>query len=507
MEDYRTDRLLFPNHHSKKLEGAATLELPEKYVSSAYQWKIYIVLLILVDALMTLAAFRLAYFLRFELHLSLFKLEIVPSISLYFSLVTVLTPLWIVILAVAGLYNRQNLLGGTQEYSLVFTSTTIGIVLVITAGFVGTAFVIARGWLLSAWLCTFILVSLGRFILRRMVYTLRRKGYFLSPTVIVGVNPEAHHLAEQLIDWEHSGFFIHGFVDNELITNGTVYHDLPVLGTLAQLDEIIKTRHVEEIIVVTSAISRDMLLSIFKRYGMSNGINVRLSSGLYELVTTGVQVKEFASVPLLKINKVRLTGIDEVLKAIIDYGLTIPALIILAPLMAAIAIAVKLDSKGPVIYRRKVMGVNGKTFDAYKFRTMAVDGDDIFNTHPELKAEWQHTQKLKVDPRITHLGGYLRKLSMDELPQLFNVLKHEMSLVGPRMIAPVEMENYAHWGTNLLTIRPGISGLWQVSGRSDISYEERVRMDMYYIRNWTFWLDIVILLRTIPAAIKGKGAY
>jgi lipopolysaccharide/colanic/teichoic acid biosynthesis glycosyltransferase len=175
--------------------------------------------------------------------------------------------------------------------------------------------------------------------------------------------------------------------------------------------------------------------------------------------------------------------------------------------MLLIAIIVKLDSPGPVIYRRKVMGVNGITFDAFKFRTMAVNGDEILARSPDLKAELELNHKLKNDPRVTRMGQFLRKLSLDELPQLFNVLLHQMSLVGPRIISPEEMSLYQQWGTNLLTILPGITGLWQVSGRSDVSYEERVRLDMYYIRKWTVWLDINLLVRTIPAAIKGKGAY
>jgi lipopolysaccharide/colanic/teichoic acid biosynthesis glycosyltransferase len=248
-------------------------------------------------------------------------------------------------------------------------------------------------------------------------------------------------------------------------------------------------------------------VDIFKQYGLSNRVNVRLSSGLYELLTTSVQVREVASVPLVRINKVRLAGVDKILKIILDYGLTIPGLIVISPLMLLIAIVVRLDSPGPVIYRRKVMGVNGITFDAFKFRTMAVNGDEILARSPELKAELELNHKLKNDPRVTRMGRILRKLILDELPQLFNVLMHQMSLVGPRIISPEEMPLYQQWGTNLLTIRPGITGLWQVSGRSDVSYEERVRLDMYYIRKWTVWLDINLLVRTIPAAIKGKGAY
>jgi lipopolysaccharide/colanic/teichoic acid biosynthesis glycosyltransferase len=154
-----------------------------------------------------------------------------------------------------------------------------------------------------------------------------------------------------------------------------------------------------------------------------------------------------------------------------------------------------------------VLGQGGKEFDALKFRTMYVNGEEILAKHPELKAELARNQKLKNDPRITRVGNFLRKYSIDEIPQLINVLAGQMSIVGPRMISPEEMEKYGKWRWNLLTVKPGITGLWQISGRSDVSYAERVRLDMYYIRNYTMWADLRIIWRTIPVVLGGKGAY
>src|SRR5512139_1300365 len=248
------------------------------------------------------------------------------------------------------------------------------------------------------------------------------------------------------------------------------------------------------------------MLDIFQRYGVSSNINVHMSSGLYEIITTGLTVKEFAYVPLVGVNKVRLNRFDQLLKFILDYAIAIPALILLLPVMMGIALAVKLDSSGPAIYRRRVMGINGRQFNAYKFRTMHVNGDDILKDHPEMQVELARNFKLKSDPRVTRVGNLLRKWSLDELPQLFNVLKREMSLVGPRIITPEEVEKYNKWDINLMTVRPGITGLWQVSGRSDVTYEERVRLDMYYIRNWSIWLDIQLLIRTVPAVYRKRGA-
>jgi lipopolysaccharide/colanic/teichoic acid biosynthesis glycosyltransferase len=172
-----------------------------------------------------------------------------------------------------------------------------------------------------------------------------------------------------------------------------------------------------------------------------------------------------------------------------DYVLTLPIVLVAMPFFALIALLIKLDSPGPVIYRRRVVGVNGREFDAFKFRTMRTDGDALLNADPELMKEYLSNFKIKNDPRVTRLGSFLRKTSIDELPQLFNVLRNEMSLVGPRMICPQELSKYNQWDMNLLTVKPGITGFWQVHGRSDVSYEERVRMDMLYIRNWTIWMD------------------
>jgi lipopolysaccharide/colanic/teichoic acid biosynthesis glycosyltransferase len=262
------------------------------------------------------------------------------------------------------------------------------------------------------------------------------------------------------------------------------------------------------VILASSAFStRDYLLDIFRKYSLTDKVNIRMSSGLYEILTTSLTVSEYAYVPLVYVNKVRLTGSDALLKLIFDYVLTVVGLIILFPLLLLIAFWIKISSPGPVFHKRLVMGLNGKRFYALKFRTMAINGNEILDKFPELREELARNHKLKNDPRITGIGALLRKYSLDELPQLFNVLKRDMTLVGPRMISPEEVSMYKQFDMNLLTVLPGITGLWQVSGRSDISYEERIRLDMYYIRNWSLWLDLQLLFQTIPAVLRARGAY
>jgi lipopolysaccharide/colanic/teichoic acid biosynthesis glycosyltransferase len=198
---------------------------------------------------------------------------------------------------------------------------------------------------------------------------------------------------------------------------------------------------------------------------------------------------------------------DEFWKRLLDVVGAVAGLILLSPVFLIAAIAVKLDTPGPVIYRRRVMARGGGEFDAYKFRTMVVNGDEVLAAHPELLARWQREQKLENDPRVTRVGKWLRKFSIDELPQLVNVLRGEMSLVGPRMIAPVEMAHFGEYAQERLSVKPGLTGLWQIAGRADLPYEQRLIYDIRYVRTRNLWMDIKIIFLTIPAVLFGRGAY
>jgi exopolysaccharide biosynthesis polyprenyl glycosylphosphotransferase len=475
--------------------------------AKALHWRLFGLALVASDILMISLAMTIAYEVRFHSGLPVFRLEVVPSTTYYFGVALRIVPIWLAIYLAEGLYRRSNLLGGTHEYALVFRSTTAGILAVIVVEFLDPSVFIARGWLVLAWAATIVLVCAGRWGLRRAVYQLRRRGYFQSRTLLVGLNEEARLMAEQLLKWPTSGLQLVGWAGD----GGNGGHDGPsglrLLGGWQSLEEIVEKHQIEELILATSALTREQILSVFTRYGVSKDVNLRLSSGVFEVITTGLRVRELAYVPLVSVDKVRLTGPDRILKVALDYGLALPGTILLLPVLALIALAVRLDSPGPVIHRRRVMGLNGIEFDAFKFRTMYVDGMEILARRPDLEAELKANHKVKDDPRVTRVGRFLRKYSLDELPQLFNVLRLEMSLAGPRMIAPEEMAKYNQWGINLLTVRPGITGLWQVSGRSDLSYRDRVQMDMYYIRNWSIWLELQILLQTLPAVLKSRGAY
>jgi exopolysaccharide biosynthesis polyprenyl glycosylphosphotransferase len=389
---------------------------------------------------------------------------------------------------------------------------TISMMLVVLMSFLMPDVQIARAWLLMSWLFSSCFVCLGRFGLRRIAYRMRARGYFVAPAVIVGVNQEALALANQLRDPRGSGLAVLGFVDGAHTGSPSgprrSYGGFPIVADLDSLQDVVRTYGVQEVIIASTALTDEERLEVLERLINLPGIELRLSSGLYEILTTGVQVTTRNSVPLITLNRLRLGRFEGTLKQITDWSLIVLSLPLLLPVFIAIALLIKLDSPGPIFFRRRVLGIGGREFDALKFRTMVENGDEVLAQHPELKAELEANYKLKDDPRITRLGRFLRKTSLDELPQLINVLAGQMSIVGPRMISPEEAEMYGTMHLNLLTVKPGITGLWQVSGRSDLAYEERVRLDIHYIRNYSVWWDLQILfVQTLPAVVGKRGAY
>jgi len=485
--------------------------LPQLWVTQSTWKRAYQIVLLCSDALMLLLAFALAYWLRFYVGIPLFQ-DVIPSTAHYIRLVAILIPAWLLFFTLLRLYDFQILLSGTVEYSRALNSCTSGMMLVVAISFIDPGFVIARGWLFMAWVLASVLVCSNRWFLRRLAHALRQYGWFVTPTLIVGTNAEAISLANQLRPTLNSGLIVLGFVDEMLATEGEnrprTLLGLPVLGTLDKMAHIVEQRRAEEIIIATSALSREQLLETTLQLTAMPNVTMSLSSGLYEIFTTGMNVATRNSVPLLNFNRMRLDPVEMVLKTMLDYTVVLVGSLTLLPLIAFIGLCIKLDSPGPILYRRRVLGVGGEEFGAFKFRTMVINGDELLAQHPALEAELKATHKLKVDPRITRVGNWLRRTSLDELPQFINILLGQMSLVGPRMISPAEAEMYGQMKQNLLTVKPGLTGLWQVSGRSDLSYDERVRLDMHYIRNYSIWLDLQILFfQTLPAVFKGRGAY
>lgn len=465
--------------------------------------------LLLIDSVALTAAFVLAYWLRFYAEITLAP-GITPPPGVYAPLVAVLIPSWLLLFAAFGLYNISSLLGGLGEYGRILNACTWGMMLVIVATFAFPDMPpISRGWLVMAWLLAGLLVCAGRFSARRAAYSARRSGHFVAPALIIGANQEAAALIEQFANPSNSGLEVRGVIASHAADEDAARRlGLPLLGSLDGLGRTLEQQGIRDVIVASSALTEHELLQITQEISQHPDVSLRLSSGLYEVLTTGMQVTTIASVPLMTVNRLRLTTGETVLKNMLDFAFIALTMPLHLPLFLLIALLIKLDSPGPVFHRRRVVGVGGREFDAFKFRTMYVNGDEILAGHPTLQAQLAREHKLKQDPRITRAGHFLRRVSLDELPQLINVLLGQMSLVGPRMVHPTEVAKYGRMKDNLFTVKPGLTGMWQVSGRSDLSYDERVRLDMLYIRNYSLWLDLQILLvQTPPAVLRGHGAY
>jgi len=475
------------------------------------QERLIIAGLLVIDMITLAVAFLLALAARFNNPWLPYFGEF--ALSTYTRLILWGIPLYMLIFAIHRLYDPHTLFCGTSEYARVGNACTFGIVAVIVLGFFerNPSYEVSRGWLVAAWLLSILAVGGGRFVFRRIVHHLRWKGLLLARAVVLGTNEEAKAVAEQLRSNPGGGLQLIGFVGDHYEPGTHVLDGLRVLGSTADLSHLVRDHDIHEVIVAPTSVTREHLLDVHRTLSNFPHVHLRLSSGLYEILTTGVEIYDVGNVPLISLNRLRLSQFEAVLKSCLDYGLAIPGIIIVSPLLLLIAILVRCSSPGPIIYHRRVLGVGGKPFGAYKFRTMVVNADrvlaDMLEKDPELRREYESGQKLKNDPRVTRLGRFLRRYSLDELPQVFNVLKGEMSLVGPRMISPEEAARYGKWSMNLLTVKPGITGPWQVMGRNDLPYDERVRLSMQYIRNYSIWTDIKLLYQTFMVVIKGKGAY
>jgi exopolysaccharide biosynthesis polyprenyl glycosylphosphotransferase len=461
-------------------------------------------LLLFADASAIALSFALAYAVRFWFGRDMFDEGSIKPLF-YAAVMAVLVPGYLALFHLHGLYDRANLFGGTAEYAHVFNAVTTGLVLVLFINFVQPAFVVARAWLLLAWALMVVVGIAGRFALRRLVYWQRHHGRFMDRTLIVGANPEGLAVAEQLGQARSSGAQVVGFVDDYLPPGSQPLAGIEVLGGSASFAALVAMQEIDTVVIANTAITRERLLGIYSALEALKDVEVRMASGLFELLTTGVRVREEGFVPLVVLNKTRITGPHLICKVMLDYAVALGALLALSPFFLAIALLIRRDSPGPILYRRRVIGQGRREFDAFKFRTMRPEGDRLLSE--EQLRELEAHGKLKDDPRVTRVGQFLRRYSLDELPQLFNVLRGEMSLIGPRMITMGELAKFGKWQHNLTTVKPGLTGLWQISGRSDLSYEDRVRLDMQYIRNHSIWLDIQILFQTIPALLSGRGAY
>jgi exopolysaccharide biosynthesis polyprenyl glycosylphosphotransferase len=348
-----------------------------------------------------------------------------------------------------------------------------------------------------------VLVAIGRSAVRLLRLMARRRGWGIARVVVVGDNSAGRMIMQSIASQPHLGYQVAGFL---ALTAGPDFGRFKRLGTLEELPTVCEVHGVDEVIIALPSVFHSEILGV-RDHCQRDGLRFKLIPDLYELSLNRVELDAINGIPLLSIKETTLHGWNHLTKRALDVLLAGGGLVLLAPLWALIALAIKLDSPGPVLFRQQRVGRDESRFDVLKFRSMRADADQIVH---ELLAQNEATGplfKMKNDPRLTRVGRRLRRWSLDEWPQLVNVLRGDMSLVGPRPPLPREVEQYEAWHRRRLEASPGLTGLWQVSGRSELGFDEMVMLDLYYIENWSLGLDVRILLRTIPAVFRGRGAF
>jgi Undecaprenyl-phosphate galactose phosphotransferase WbaP len=331
-----------------------------------------------------------------------------------------------------------------------------------------------------------------------------------APAVMVGVNEDAARVLESLAKLAFPTVEVVAAFSGPAETATGLVGKLPVVGSVDELDGWAEKHGVNVAIVVQPQLAEPQLVDLIDLLSASFR-RVLVIPNLRGISTAETDVRDIEGVLALEVRRNLLARRSKYAKSILDLCLGIVVGLAAVPISALIALALRFERQGSVFYGHERVGKRGRAFTAWKFRTMVKDADEVLkraiSSDPALKVEWEQNHKLRSDPRLTSVGRVLRRLSLDELPQLWNVLRLEMSLVGPRPIVREEIHKYGQAFDLYAQVRPGLTGLWQVSGRSNLTYEERVRLDAYYVRNWSVWLDLVILIRTAVAVLTGKGAY
>ena len=461
-------------------------------------------LLAAIDVILINVGFAAAWYLRYRLELfrEVAAADYLP-IDSYLGIQAFLTVCLIAIYRINGVYGRRRRQGFVDEVSGLTSGALVGVAVMIVAVFYVRPFGYSRLVFIYACIIIIAFLSTARLMDRLWRGYLRRKGIGLRRVLVVGEGSLGRMIMQNIVAQPELGYQIVGFVDEEPRQSIGRFE---FLGAIAEIPQLIWRHQIHEVIIALPAASHQKVTEILMACAKLN-VEFRIVPDFYDLSLNQVDVAEINGIPLIGLREASLPGSGQMIKRVLDVAIASIAVVVLSPLMLLIAIAIKIESPGPVIHKQTRIGRWGKPFDFYKFRSMRDRADQELDQLINQNEASGPIFKIRNDPRRTRVGRWLRRTSLDEIPQLFNVLRGDMSLVGPRPPFPWEVAKYADWHRRRLQVYPGITGLGQVSGRSDLPFDETALLDIWYIENWTLGLDLKILLRTLPAVISGNGAY
>lgn len=464
-------------------------------------------ILVPLDYAMLVVAGWLAYVIRFDATVVGIRAVIyeLPLLN-YFMVLGVSSLVMIAIFALNGLYDTSGTRRIIDEIKKVFLACSTGVMIVIVLFFFNRELFSSRFIIVTAWVFSMVLVMIMRVSVIYVERTLFKQGIGTHRVLLIGGSRSAQILNDVMTRHPAMGFQI---VER---SNGIDDHFFDKLAKIIQIKQI------DEVVAADQSLEKATMAQLIE-FCKNHHLDFKFAADIFDAKISHVSIRPIAGIPLVELRRTPLQGWGRIFKRLIDLVLAGVALITFGPIMLVAALAVRLDSPGPVIYRNRRVGEDGKEFDTLKFRSMKQEyciGDQFDNTAQALKLEKKLIEersikagpvyKIKDDPRVTSVGRLIRRTSLDEFPQLFNVLRGSMSLVGPRPHQPREVAQYAIHHKAVLNMRPGITGLAQISGRSDLAFDEEARLDNYYMANWSILLDFYILLKTPFILFKRRVA-
>lgn len=467
-------------------------------------------LLVPVDAAAIILAFAIAYFVR-----SQGEIVDVWPVDQFFSFVAALLPFWILIFGLEGLYNVRHSRRGLDELAGIILGALSGIMLVVGWLFLTRTFFFSRLVILYALALVIVFVMIGRWLVRALQRWLYHYGIGIHRVAFIGLNDTTATLTRELARNRSLGYRVIGAFSTPRQLNVDRQLGLKVLGPIESFVSLAAKHTIDEVVVTDPNLSNHERLAIIESCEQER-IDFRETPTFVGIRTLLFTTADLAGVPILEYHRTPLDGWGAIVKRAVDLALAVAGFILLSPLFATIALIITIDSRGSVFYRNQRIGENAEPFATLKFRTMrteystgaAYGGKQALAYEQSLIKE-RNTRtgalyKIENDPRVTRVGRWLRRFSIDEFPQLWNVAIGEMSLVGPRPHQPREVAKYEPWHKKLFSVKPGITGLAAVSGRSDLDFDDEARLDISYIETWSFWTDLKVLLRTPLAVIKPR---
>ncbi len=424
-------------------------------------------------------------------------------------LLAVIAPIWALVFRLVRSDQPMRTRARWHQVGVVVRSVTLGVGLLAAFLYLTRLVEVPRSVLVAFFGLNLVVGVASRLAIHEILRVARARGQNTKQIVIVGTTRRARRMADLFADHPEWGLKVVGLLGRNGLGRALVgkeVHGMPVLGTVEDLLKVLREVVVDEVVFAVPEIELDQVEEALKVCEMM-GVQARLMMDFADPPVARVAVDKLGSIPMISFSATAEGSLGMAVKGMFDSVGALALIVVLSPVLLACAVAVRLSSPGPILFRQKRCGLNGREFVMFKFRSMVDGADDMKTSLAEYNEADGPVFKIEDDPRVTRVGRFLRRMSLDELPQLFNVLKGEMSLVGPRPPLQCEVESYEDWQLRRLSMRPGLTGLWQVSGRSTTGFGEWIKLDLQYIDRWSLALDLKILALTIPAVLSGRGAY